>query len=597
MQWLARDPEKFDEHRAPVHLDLTVAPSCPAPGSPLRTALQAAALHAVGQAPVMTAAGISRVVDFADACEVTALYMSLFGTPADLAPNRWTGLGLVLAFANCDATDDSPRFFLLKLAAGQAGPVFTEALPAALSAISPQWTANVVTTLAEAALGSQADQALLAWTASPDRPAKVWREAMRALAPHDRETLPVLASLAPIADGGLPPGDGTSRARWAHAVDLMLLYGPLDEIPSRWHQILASADATVAWAQSGTEEIGFSLYARSPVNFWPAAYQMLTVQRASELYIRLAAVGLVDFPTRRPVQDISGPGRRGIHNRLPELIAAHLTNAATRELQRLAAAFPGHLDLEELAADHARRVSENLRPPTLAEFTTLTTDVTMRVVRDITELTMVVLEALDVLQEQALRSHGWSMLLWNREEEEAKEGWWPAWEDTLSNLVAAFLREHLAGHKLVINREVEIWPARIDGSRTDVHVQAADPRDSAAEPLTVVIEVKGCWNSEIKTGVTGQLLPYLKPRPGWAGIFLVGYFHSPAHEHPKYKGSPKDGDKPATRGRHRTSKKHTHGQVLSDLQQQADSAPEALIYARVLQLPLVPPSASGAETA
>ena len=144
---------------------------------------------------------------------------------------------------------------------------------------------------------------------------------------------------------------------------------------------------------------------------------------------------------------------------------------------------------------------------------------------------------------------------------------------------------------------MEIWPSRIDGSRTDVHVQAADPRDGAAEPLTVVIEVKGCWNREILTGVTGQLLRYLQPRPGWAGIFLVGYFHSPEHEHPKYKGSPKDGDKPADRGRHRTSKKHTPGQVLDDLQQQADSAPETLIYARVLQLPLVLPSASGAETA
>ena len=108
VQWLARDPEKFNEHRAPVHLDLTVAPSCPAPGSPLRAALQAAALHAVGQAPVMTAAGISRVVDFADACEVTALYLSLFGTPANLAPERWAGLALVLAFANCDAIDDEP---------------------------------------------------------------------------------------------------------------------------------------------------------------------------------------------------------------------------------------------------------------------------------------------------------------------------------------------------------------------------------------------------------------------------------------------------------------------------------------------------------
>ena len=595
VQWLARDPEKWHDRRVPVRLDLTAATSCPAPGSPLRAALQAAALHAVGHAPVMTAAGISQVADFADACEVTAL--SLLGTPADLTPDRWAGLALVLAFANSDATDHDQRVLLLTLAASRAGTAFAEMLPAALSAISPQWTANVAATLAGAALGDQADQALLAWVTSHDRPAKVWCDTTRALAPHDRATLPVLASLAPIADRSFPPDVPGSGARWAHAVDLMLLYGPLDDIPSRWHQILASADATAAWAQASTEDIGFSLYAHSPVNFWPAAYQMLTPQQAAQLYTRLAASGLVDFPSRRRVTDISGPGRRGTHSRLPELIAADLTDAATRELQGLVTAHPGHPGLAGLAADHARRVSENLRPPTLAEFTTLTTDVTMRVVRDITELTMVVLEALDLLQEQALRPHGWSLLLWNREEEEAKEGWWPAWEDTLSNLVCAFLRENLAGHKLVINREVEIWPARIGGSRTDVHVQAADPRDGAAEPLTVVIEVKGCWNPEIKTGVTGQLLPYLKPRPGWAGIFLVGYFHSPGHQHPKYEGSPKDGDKPAIRGRHRTPKKHTPGQVLSDLEQQAGSAPETLIYARVLQLPLVLPSASAAETA
>ena len=44
VQWLARDSEKFNKRRVPVHLDLTAAPSCPPPGSPLRAALQAAAL-------------------------------------------------------------------------------------------------------------------------------------------------------------------------------------------------------------------------------------------------------------------------------------------------------------------------------------------------------------------------------------------------------------------------------------------------------------------------------------------------------------------------------------------------------------------------
>ena len=202
-----------------------------------------------------------------------------------------------------------------------------------------------------------------------------------------------------------------------------------------------------------------------------------------------------------------------------------------------------------------------------------------------------VLEALDTLQDQALWSHGWSMLLWNRVDESATGGWWPAWEDTLSNLVCAFLREHLAERKPVINREVEIQPRHIDGARTDIHVQASDPRDCCAQPLTVIIEVKGCWNTEIRTGVSGQLIPYLQPHPGWAGIFLVGYFHHPGGEHPSYTGTPGPG---GSRGRHRTTMKHTPDQVLRALEQQiADARPGNITRARVLRFPLSPPPASG----
>jgi hypothetical protein len=156
------------------------------------------------------------------------------------------------------------------------------------------------------------------------------------------------------------------------------------------------------------------------------------------------------------------------------------------------------------------------------------------------------------------------------------------------------LREHLSERKPVINREVEIQPKQLDGARTDVHVQASDPRDSASEPLTVVIEVKGCWNSEIKTGIKKQLLPYLQPHPGWSGIFLVGYFHHPGGEHPNYIGSPGHN---GPRGRHRTTRKHTPEQVLHDLQEQiADAKTHNMAQARVLSFPLVPPSAPESAT-
>ena len=128
---------------------------------------------------MMTVGEISSVVNFDDACEVTAL--SLLDNPPNLTAERWAGLALVLAFASCDHIDQDQRKDLLAHASAQAGPVFAKALSAALSAISPQWTANVVTALAESDLGDQVDQAVLAWAASP------W-SADRGLARHDAGT-------------------------------------------------------------------------------------------------------------------------------------------------------------------------------------------------------------------------------------------------------------------------------------------------------------------------------------------------------------------------------------------------------------------------
>jgi hypothetical protein len=596
VQWLNRKPRQYHENFLPVHLDLSAAPSCPAPDSPLRAELQSAATYAIEHAPVMAPDRISAILTFADACEVTAL--SPLQSPPGLTPERWAGLALILAFAECDHVDQEPRKGMLTYAVTQAGPTFPEVLPTALSALSPpQRIANFVTALvAEVDLGREVNQSLLAWANEPSVPIDAWRYAMQALAPYDRDSLPVLTQLAEVGDRAFPAiGGNDAQMRWAQAVDLLLLYGAAGVASSRWEQILASAEATRTWAQVAEDAgVGFSLYAHSPTAYWPPAYLALTPKQARQLYDRLAEQGMIDFPRKGAVIDISGPGRRGIHNRLPELIAQHLTDAAARELQDLVREHPGHPDLPAMAADHARRLSENLPPLTLEQFSTLTSDTRRRIVRDITELTQVVLEALDTLQEQALLSHGWSMLMWNRLDEKAKDGWWPTWEDTLSNLICAFLREHLAEQKPVINREVEIQPRNLAGGRTDVHVQATDPRDSATLPLTVIIEVKGCWNPEIATGISMQLLPYLQPRPGWAGIFLVGYFHHSGDLHESYISLQKAGQ---SRGRHRTAKDHTPQQILQELLDQIASAPDAnIIQARVLQFPLIPPPVSDSLT-
>lgn len=43
--------------------------------------------------------------------------------------------------------------------------------------------------------------------------------------------------------------------------------------------------------------------------------------------------------------------------------------------------------------------------------------------------------------------------------------------------------------------------------------------------MSLVIEVKGCWNQELQTGLKGQLVDrYLRGNPRASGLYLVGWF-------------------------------------------------------------------------
>ena len=103
-----------------------------------------------------------------------------------------------------------------------------------------------------------------------------------------------------------------------------------------------------------------------------------------------------------------------------ETLVLRGTSEAAGLLQQLAESNP---DLPWLA-DQARRAQDLHRqqdwaPLSPGDLTRLLRDSKARLVRDIAELTAVVLEALDTLQEQALWPHGWSMLMWNRADEAA----------------------------------------------------------------------------------------------------------------------------------------------------------------------------------
>jgi hypothetical protein len=123
--------------------------------------------------------------------------------------------------------------------------------------------------------------------------------------------------------------------------------------------------------------------------------------------------------------------------------------------------------------------------------------------------------------------------------------WWPTWEGELSDFVATFLRYDLADRGIVVNREAEITRPCLNGSRTDIRIQAAAPQGPAEpDPLTVMVETKGCWNPELPTGLAVQLVDKYLMHPGQhAGIYLIGYFDDPArcrdsHAQPGRKHGP-----------------------------------------------------------
>ncbi len=147
-----------------------------------------------------------------------------------------------------------------------------------------------------------------------------------------------------------------------------------------------------------------------------------------------------------------------------------------------------------------------------------------RLVVDADDLMEVVLESLSRLQTQLTQSTlPRSEDLWNWNGADTKRRDFRHKDEAfLSNYVARWLREDLELRGIIIGREVQL---RI-GQRTDIQVTAV-PREhtSSLENVTVVIENKGCWNSEVRTAVDKQLVgDYLRPNRLTHGIYLVGWF-------------------------------------------------------------------------
>jgi hypothetical protein len=162
-------------------------------------------------------------------------------------------------------------------------------------------------------------------------------------------------------------------------------------------------------------------------------------------------------------------------------------------------------------------------PLKTSELRTLFHNFNKRVVRNEYDLLIVIEESLNRLQKKMQGDNPTSFFLWDRI---SANRFKPKDENSLSDFIKMHLDYELREQKIIINREVEIKRStgRRDGQRTDLYIQAlsADPAESF---FTVVIEVKGCWNGELKTAMETQLRNrYLSKHKSSHGIYIVGWY-------------------------------------------------------------------------
>lgn len=148
-----------------------------------------------------------------------------------------------------------------------------------------------------------------------------------------------------------------------------------------------------------------------------------------------------------------------------------------------------------------------------------------RVIRTEAELHDAVLSELQLIAEKVSASAFLPAvyLLWDEISQRPKH------EPRLSDWLAGELKDRLSHKGAIVNREAQVRsnnPKGV-GERTDVLVELSPPAKNGkpAATLSLVIEVKGCWNKELVTAPASQLRDdYMKAYKASSGIYLVMWF-------------------------------------------------------------------------
>jgi hypothetical protein len=355
-----------------------------------------------------------------------------------------------------------------------------------------------------------------------------------------------------------PPKEGIARARALEAAHALVVGARDLGWQSVWPAIEADLEfgelvlARLAWRDDFADETG----------------ERLSVPQLAALYAllerRYPESGDPDEPGMHEVtlREQMGRWRNGVLAQL----ARRGSVEAVEALRELAVAFP-HLEKIRRALVRAAEMARDATwlPPTPREALALAETPELLLVRNAGQLLDAVVESLARLDHRLQDEESRAAIdLWSvvgrstlrgvakgvlsklqgqlvQERPELKpyfkiENYWrqfrpdfkpvasPKNELLLSDYVKRHLDVDLARSGVVVNREVQ----NRKGDITDIRIQAfaRDELSKFGDPLTVVVEVKGCWNRDLETAMAEQLAGrYLQPANLRHGLYLVGWFN------------------------------------------------------------------------
>jgi predicted NACHT family NTPase len=246
--------------------------------------------------------------------------------------------------------------------------------------------------------------------------------------------------------------------------------------------------------------------------------QRLAENHLEELYIWLVR----QFPYNKDLknEDIH---RGGDIAEWRDSILRHLQNRGTYQacesIQRISDTFP-ELDWLKWTLFEAQTIARRLTwiriPPRVDDILRLAKDSLNRLIQNGNQLLDVLIESLKRLEEKLQGETPFVQFLWDKNR--------PKDEHQFSDFVKIHLDDDLKKRGIIVNREVRIHR----GERTDIHVDAVlqDQQGGLLDSIAVIIELKGCWNSELNNAMETQLVnQYLKNNRCQHGLYLVGWYN------------------------------------------------------------------------